>query len=293
MSLAHGEGRASLWRAALFMVIATFLFATMNALAKYVLITPAAAEIGPLQVTFCRYLSGTLFLLPVLYWAKAVPRTRHPEKYALRAGFGAASVVLMFMAFQMIPLANATAIGFSSPIFTMILAVLFLGERAGWVRWLAAVIGFAGVIAIAGPEGEILAAGSLIAVASALCMGAEVAALKWVSRLGDRPLVMLFLGNFLGMVLTAIFALPQWVWPEPWQWYFLGGTGLVAIVGQRLTLFAMQTADANFVAPMLYATMVFSGLYGVLLFGEVPGWGLYLGVALIITSGIMLARSGR
>ncbi len=275
------------------MVVATFLFATMSALAKYVLITPGGAEIGALQVTFFRYLSGTIFLVPVLGWARVMPRTRHPEKYALRAGLGAASVVLMFLAFQMIPLANATAISFSAPIFTMILAVLLLGERAGKTRWLAAFVGFAGVIAIAGPDGNFLNTGSLIALAAALCMGAEVTALKWVTRLGDRPLVMLFMGNFLGAVLTAVPALPQWVWPEGWQWFCLAGTGLVAIVGQRLTLFAMRTADANFIAPMLYATMIFSALYGVLLFGEVPGWGLYAGMALMVASGVLLARSGR
>ena len=287
------SGRAVLWRAAALMVVATFLFATMNALAKYVLVTPGGPEIGALQVTFCRYLSGTIFLLPVLVWARVVPRTRHLEKYAVRAGFGASSVVLIFLAFQMIPLANATAIGFSSPIFTMILAVFLLGETAGWRRWLAALVGFAGVIAIAGPDGNILNQGSLIALAAALCMGAEVAALKWVTRLGDRPLVMLFMGNILGTVLVGVFAVPQWVWPEQWQWLPLVATGLVAIVGQRLTLIAMTSADANVVAPMLYATMIFSGLYGVLIFGELPGWGLYMGMGLIITSGVMLARSGR
>ena len=87
----------------MYMVVASFLFATMNALAKYVLIAPAGAEIGALQVTFCRYLSGTLFLLPVLYFAKVVPRTRHLGKYAVSSGFGASSVVLIFLAFQMIP----------------------------------------------------------------------------------------------------------------------------------------------------------------------------------------------
>ena len=155
------------WCTTALMVVATFLFATMNALAKYVLITPGGAEIGALQVTFCRYLSGTIFLLPVLLWARVVPRTRHLGKYAVRAGFGASSVVLIFLAFQMIPLANATAIAFSSPIFTMILAVLLLGEKAGWRRWQAALVGFAGVIAIAGPDGNILNQGSLIALAPA------------------------------------------------------------------------------------------------------------------------------
>lgn len=291
MILAQGRAPTSLWLAAAYMVAASFLFATMNALAKYILITPGGAEIGALQVTFCRYLSGTLFLLPVLYWARVVPRTRHPEKYALRAGFGTSCVVLMFLALQVMPLANATAIGFSAPIFTMILAILFLGERAGWLRWLAAFVGFTGVVVIAGPEGDIFNTGSLIAIASALCMGAEVAVLKWLSRLGDRPLVMLFMGNIMGAVLVSPLALADWVWPEAWQWLCLAGTGLVAIMGQRLTLVAMSTADANFVAPLLYATMVFSGLYGVLVFGEVPGWGLYIGMALIVVSGVLLARS--
>ena len=71
-------------------------------------------------------------------------------------------------------------------------------------------IGFTGVIAIAGPDGNILNTGSLIAVAAALCIGAEMEALKWVSRLGDRPIVMLFMGNILGAILVAAFALPQW-----------------------------------------------------------------------------------
>ena len=103
--------------------------------------------------------------------------------------------------------------------------------------------------------------------------------------------MMLFMGNIMGAVLVSPLALPHWVWPEAWQWLCLAGTGLVAIMGQRLTLVAMTTADANFVAPLLYATMVFSGLYGVLVFGEVPGWGLYIGMALIVVSGVMLARS--
>ena len=121
--------------------------------------------------------------------------------------------------------------------------------------------------------------------------GAEDVGIKWLSHLGDRPLVMLFMGNILGAALVCPFVLPIWVWPEVWQWPFLACTGLVAIVGQRLTLSAMAAAEANFVAPVLYATMIFSGLYGVLVFGEMPSWGLYIGMTLILLSGLMLARS--
>ena len=291
MSVALRRAPSRLWLAVVCMVTASLLFATMNALAKYLLVTPAASEISALQVVLCRYLSGTLFLVPILYWAKVIPRTPHNRKYALRSAFGASGAVLMFMAFQTMPLANATAIGFSAPIFTMLLAKIFLGERAGWLRWLAALVGFTGVIVIVGPDGNSFNSGALIAIASALCMGAEVVGIKWLSRLGDRPLVMLFMGNIFGAALVSPFVLPIWVWPELWQWPYLACTGLVAVVGQRLTLVAMAAADANFVAPLLYTTMAFSGLYGVLVFGEVPSWGLYIGMALILLSGLMLARS--
>ena len=293
MNGVNSAGGISLWRAAFYMIVASFLFSTMNALAKYLLISPDGAEIGVLQMTFARYAFGTLFLVPVLYFARLAPRTLHSAKYAFRAAFGVGGVALMFLAIQVIPLANATAIGFSSPIFTMILAVLLLRERAGAVRWLAAGVGFAGVISIATPDATIVGTGSLIALLAALFMGAEVAAVQWLYKLGDRALLMLFFGNFFGAVLAGLLALPGWVWPEAWQWGILAAAGLVAIIGQRLVLHAIAIADATFVAPLLYATMLFSSLYGVLLFDEVLRPSLLVGMALIIGSGIMLARTGR
>jgi len=275
------------------MVVASALFATMNALAKYLLMPGEGPRIGALQITFARYVFGTLYLLPVLYSARIVPRTAHSLKYAFRAGTGAAGIVLMFSAMTYIPLANAVAIGFSSPIFTMILSILFLGERSNRFRWLAAAVGFAGVAAIAAPDAGIFGMASLIAVAAAVCMGAEVTTVKWLSNLGDRAIVMLFFGNLFGALITFLPALPGWVWPEPLQWLILAVIALVVIIGQRLVLHAMALGDANFVAPFMYSTMLFSGLLGVLIFDEVPNLALVAGMALIIASGIILARFGR
>ncbi|MBT6986950.1 MAG: DMT family transporter, partial [Rhodospirillaceae bacterium] len=286
-------GPGVLWRAALYMVVASALFATMNALAKYLLLANTGQPIGALQMTFGRYFFGTLFLLPVLFGAKVVPRTKHPFKYMFRASFGVAGVALMFLAIAVIPLANATAIGFSSPIFAMIFAVLLLGERSGPYRWLAAAVGFMGVIVIAGPDASIFGAASLFAVAAAVCMGGEIAAVKWLSGLGDRALIMLFFGNLFGAILGGLAAIPAWVSPQPMEWLIFAAMGLVAIAGQRLVLHAMAMADANFVAPFLYSTLLFSGLFGVLLFDEVLRPSLFLGMALIVGSGLLLARFGR
>jgi drug/metabolite transporter (DMT)-like permease len=283
----------TLWRAALCMVVASALFATMNALAKYLLLPGEDPQIGVLQITFARFVFGTLFLLPILYSARIVPRTAHSLKYAFRAGAGAAGAALMFLAITQIPMANAVAISFSSPIFTMLLSIIFLGERANRFRWLAAAVGFAGVATIAGPDARIFGVASLIAVAAAVCMGAEVTAVKWLSNLGDRALVMLFFGNLYGALLTFAPALPAWVWPTPVQWLTLAAIALVVITGQRLVLQAMALADANFVAPLLYSTMLFSGLFGVLIFDEVPSLTLFLGMTMIVASGLLLARYGR
>ncbi len=290
---ATGPGSAAPWRAALYVVTASALFAAMNALAKYLLLPGTAPEIGVLQITFVRYVFGTLFLLPILYSARIVPRTVHSVKYAFRAGTGAAGVALMFLAITHIPLANAVAISFSSPIFTMILSILFLRENANRFRWLAAALGFAGVAAIAAPDASIFGLASLIAVAAALCMGAEVTTVKWLSNQGDRAIVMLFFGNMFGAFLTFVPALPAWVWPEPVQWLILALLALLVIVGQRLVLLAMALAEANFVAPFMYSTMLFSSLLGVLLFDEIPSLALFLGIVLIVASGVLLARFGR
>ena len=280
------------WRAAVYMLVASALFSTMNAMAKYLLVAGDGPEMGAFQITFARYTFGTMFLLPALYAARVMPRTAHPLKYAFRASAGVGGVALMFFAIAVIPLANATAIGFSSPIFAMIFAVVLLGERASRVRWLAAAIGFAGVVVIAGPDASVFGTASLLAVAAAVCMGGEIAAIKWLTRLGDRAIVMLFFGNLFGALIAALLALPIWVWPAPGQWLILAGTGLVAVVGQRLLLHAMALAEANFVAPFLYSTLLFSGLYGVLLFDEVLRPSLFLGIALIVGSGLLLLRFG-
>ena len=285
-------GGTALWRAALYMVVASFLFSTMNALAKYLLVVEQGVPIGALQITFARYVFGTMFLVPVFLRARVLPRTAHPLKYAFRASAGVAGVALMFYAIAVIPLANATAIGFSSPIFAMIFAVLLLGERSNRVRWLAALTGFAGVVVIAGPDAAIFGLPSLIAVAAAVCMGGEIAAIKWLSRLGDRAITMLFFGNLFGALIAGLLAVPIWVWPAPGQWPLLAGTGLVAVVGQRLLLHAMAMADANFIAPFLYSSLLFSGLFGVLLFDEVLRPTLFPGMALIVASGILLTRFG-
>ncbi len=284
---------AAPWRAAVYMLVASALFSTMNALAKFLLVADDGPEMGALQITFARYAFGTLFLLPALYAARVMPRTAHPLKYAFRASAGVAGVALMFFAIAVIPLANATAIGFSSPLFAMIFAVLLLGEKANRFRWLAAVVGFAGVVVIAAPDLSAFGSASLLAVAAAVCMGGEIAAIKWLSRLGDRAITMLFFGNLFGALIASLLAVPTWVWPAPGQWLILAATGLVAVVGQRLLLHAMAMADANFIAPFLYSSLLFSALYGVLFFDEVLRLSLFFGMIMIVGSGLLLLRFGQ
>ena len=217
-------GRGPLWWAALYMVVASALFSAMNAMAKYLLIGGDGTEIGALQITFARYAFGTLFLLPALYAARVVPRTGHPLRYAFRASAGVAGVALMFFAIAVIPLANATAIGFSSPIFAMIFAVLLLGEKANRFRWLAAAVGFAGVVVVAGPDFSAFGMASLIAVAAAVCMGGEIAAINGCIVWATGPLLCCFSATCSGPWLPVCWPCPRGFgrrpgngcsWPRP------------------------------------------------------------------------------
>ncbi|MDA1098435.1 MAG: DMT family transporter [Proteobacteria bacterium] len=103
---------------------------------------------------------------------------------------------------------------------------------------------------------------------------------------------MLFFGNLFGALIAGLLAVPIWNWPAPGQWLILAATGLVAVVGQRLLLHAMAMADANFIAPFLYSSLLFSGLLGVVFFDEVLRLSLFLGIALIVASGLLLLRFG-
>lgn len=280
------EARGGLW-----ILAAAFCFALMNAIAKEIP-QNGTVEISALQVTLARYFVAMVVLLPFVISRPDRGVTRHSGRYLIRtlAGFG--GIVLMFVAVRHVPLAAATAIGFTNPIFAMLFAVIFLRERLTRWRWLAAGLGLTGAMIIAMPQGINMSLAYLIPLAAAVFMGAEVVSIKWLSHTKDHVITIVFFSNLAGTALALFGAIPVWVWPNPMQAGLLALLGLVAVSGQFFVLRGARLADASFLAPFFYASLVYSAVFGYLFFNEIPALSTILGCSVVLAGATVLSLRG-
>lgn len=273
-------------RAALWIISSCLLFSSMNAIAKLLFTTGTFGGLHPLQVTFARYVFAALTLLPFAWREVRLPARGMLVRYAVRVVAGYLGVVFMFFALREMRLSDATAIGFTSPFFAIVAAAVLLGERPNGRRWLAAVIGFTGVLIITRPSADAFDPAALLALLAAFSMGIEIVGVKWISEV-DRPTVVILLSNLLAAPLSAITAVPVWSDPSPVQWLLLIAIGLIAAVGQQCVLRGARLGEASFIAPFFYSSLVFAALLGALMFGEIPPLSTLIGSAVILV-GLLL-----
>lgn len=243
----------------------------------------------PLQIAHGRYVFALAAVLVTL--AVVRPRLTRPQVplHVLRAACGFTGVALLFAAATMIPLSDATAISFLSPIVTMLLAALILGERPGLSRWSAAALSMAGALVLFRPGGDTIAVGAALALGAACAIGLEMTIVKWLTR-REGPLQILLMSNSIGTLMASAAVLPVFVVPTGPQWAALAALGTMMFGAQVCYVQAMRLADASFVAPVAYTTLVFAALYDVLVFDVWPdvvsltGAGLILAGALVLTT---------
>jgi drug/metabolite transporter (DMT)-like permease len=196
----------------------------------------------------------------------------------------------MFLAVRFVPLASATAIGFTSPVFAMLFAAIFLREHLTRQRWIAGCIGMAGALVIASPGAQSVSVASLIPVGAALFMGAEIVSIKWVSQTKDNAITIIFYSNLFGAILAFTLAAPVWIDPSPRQLVFLALLGSVAVAGQFCVLRGTRLAQASFIAPFFYASLVYAAILGYVFFSEVPTTHTIIGSVIILIGAFILAR---
>lgn len=279
-------------QAALLAVFACAFFGGMGAFAKAVNADGLGPAIHPLQIVACRFLFGFLTILPV---AAATGRlrfdTRIPHWHVARVACGLAGVAGIFISVNHLPVADVTAISFSSPLFTLLIAAFLLGESVSRRRWLAAAVGFAGVLLIVRPGSTAFGAASLIALGTALVIGVEMAIIRRLAR-QDPPIMIVLSSNGLGAIAGLGLAAAVWVWPAPGQWPFLIAVGGLTVLGQLMFARASALGEASLVAPFTYASILFATVYGFAFFGEVPAWSMLAGVALLVAGGVVMQKSG-
>ncbi len=279
-------------RPMILVLLACGFFASTNVVARLVAETQVAHPIHPLVITFGRYVTGFLLTAPVLATRFASPVSRVPWLYLLRSGGGVTSATCIFIGVAYLPVADVTAISYASPFFALILAAVFLGERVRWLRWAAVALGFAGALLITRPTPETFQVMALVPFAAALAMGVEVTCARYIAQRDAVGTAMVYTNGF-GLVLSAL--LMPFVWTEP-TWHQAGLIfliGALTVSGQALMIAGMAKGEASLLAPLFYSTLVYAAVFAWLAFGEVPVAWTWAGAALIMASGIWLARSNR
>lgn len=197
-------------------------------------------------------------------------------------------VTLMFAAATFIPLSDATAISFLNPVFGMLFAIAFLGERIGPWRWLSAMVALAGALILMRPGVGALQIGALIALMSALCLGGELIFAKRLSGL-EFPLQILLVNNGIGLIIASLAAALVWQNPTFTQWIALAGIGLLMAAAQACFIHALRRAEASFVSPFLFCALAFATLYDLLIFQVWPDRISWSGALLILSGAALLA----
>ena len=279
--------------AVVFMLTATaFIAATMLA-AKALGTDVLGPALHPLQVSHGRFLFAFLAISTAVMVFRPKLASPHIGLHIGRTLFGWGGVTLMFAAVAFIPLSDATAISFLNPVFGMLLAIPLLGERVGKWRWLAAATALIGAMILLRPGPGTFQLAGLLALGAAMLMGME---LIFIKKLANRegPFQILLINNSIGLCLATIAVLPVWVMPTPAQWAALAALGVLMASAQACFVNAMARADASFVTPFSYITLIFATLYDLLVFDVWPDAVSITGALVILGGALLLAwREGR
>ena len=279
------EGLPANLRGALWMVVATMLLTVMGALVKYL-----GRELHSFQIVFFRCLIGFVCMLPFIAHAGIRSlATRRPGMHALRTAMGISAMFCVFYAFSHMPFAEAMAIIFARPLFTVTLAVLLLGETVGWHRTAAAVVGFLGVVMMVKPGTAAFDPVSLVAVTAALLGGFIAIVIKKLSRTETTTTIVMWFAVG-GTIISFVPMLVVWSAPTLAQWGLLFLVGVLGAAGQISLTRAFSTGETSFVTPFDYMRLVLAALFGLLIFREIPDTWAIIGAVVIVSSGYYVAR---
>ena len=280
-------GVAARRRAILAILMAAILFASAAAFVK------ALDGAVPLaQLVLFRSLFAFPVLLPLLRqvggWRSI--RTTNWAGHAWRTFFGLIGMAGAFYGYSTMPIATVTALGFTMPLFLTLLAVPLLGERVGWRRGSAVIVGFLGVLLMVRPFGAEAAAlvPSLIVLAAALSWALAMITIRRMGEAGESGVSIVMWFAIGSSIVALVASLPGWVWPGGWQWLMLLGIGIVSSLAQLLMTEAYRAGEPTLVAPFEYSGIIWTTLLGALIWAEAPdGWD-GAGILILVGSGLYI-----
>lgn len=258
----------------------------------------ATEEIPAAEITFARFLLQTILLAPIVFWRKAFAAmpARDLALHAARGVLMAIATVFFFAALKHMPIADAISIFFVEPFILIVLGAWLLGEKVGWRRYAACAVGFVGALIVIQPSYEELGWTAALPLGTALTFAFYMILTRHLAPRSD-PFAM---QTYAGIAGAAFMAIVLWigegtgdptfdpVWPSPWFMWMLLGVGVVATTSHLLIVFASRYAPASVLAPLQYLEIVAATIYGYLIFGDFMSVDKWLGVVIIIGSGLFI-----
>ena len=272
-----------------YMVAGGLLLTSQDAISKWLTDDYHAGEIMAYR--------GLFMLVPVMLamaWQRDASflRPRRPLAVGLRSAATVFTSAFVVLSFTVMPLADALAVIFLSPLLVTAASALVLGEPVGWRRWSAVLVGFVGVLLITSPGGMALSWAILIPLAAA-AGGASRDVITRRIGMADTTLCVLFWAVFLTM-LAGLATLPFGThWPSLSDWGLFALAGMLGGASHFMTTRAFQIAAAAVMAPFKYLSLVWAAGFGFVFWGDVPGPVKLAGAALMVASGLYVMHRER
>lgn len=258
----------------------------MDGFAKYL-----SSTLPVLQITWSRYFFTIVITLPIMlfFYRKNLTWTEQPKLQLIRGLLLFCANILFFYSISIISLAKAITLAFIAPLIVTALSPFLLGEKVGYKRWAAVITGFIGSLIVIRPGFVELNLASIAALGTGVLYGFYLIITRKLHD-SDNPLLTLLLTGIVGAVLGSLIMTTVWVSPTITEWYMMFAIGFFASLGHLFIILSLRYADASKLAPLGYFEIVTSIIIGYYFFNHFPDSWTFLGLFIIISSGIYIFR---
>ena len=273
-------------KAITFNLLAWVMLPIMDGFAKYL-----SADLPVLQITWARYFFTVAFTFPImfLFFRKNLVWTDKPKLQITRGIILLTANICFFYAISIISLAKALTLAFVAPLIVTAFSPIFLGERVGFRRWSAVIIGFIGSLVVIRPGFVEINLASIAALGTGVMYGFYLIITRKLSK-SDNPLLTLLLTGVVGAIIISLVMPFVWVKPNFNQWSIMAAIGIFACLGHFFLILSLKYADASKLAPFSYFEIITNIIIGYYFFSDFPDNWTFLGLFIIVLSGIYISR---
>ena len=273
-------------KAITFNLLAWVMLPIMDGFAKYL-----SADLPVLQITWARYFFTVAFTFPImfLFFRKNLVWTDKPKLQITRGIILLTANICFFYAISIISLAKALTLAFVAPLIVTAFSPIFLGERVGFRRWSAVIIGFIGSLVVIRPGFVEINLASIAALGTGVMYGFYLIITRKLST-PDNPLLTLLLTGVVGATIISLVMPFVWVKPNFNQWSIMAAIGIFACLGHFFLILSLKYADASKLAPFSYFEIITNIIIGYYFFSDFPDNWTFLGLFIIVLSGIYIYR---